>query len=296
MFLIHIDDITECISHAMVLLFADDIKMTMMISTPDETRCLQADIDSVQQWSETNKLPFNPKKCFVMSIRRTNEFHKVDYVMGEHVIERIEENRDLGLFVDRRMTFAEHREQIATKARQSMGYIKWISKGQFDTRTLKVLYTAYVRSKLDFGSVLWDPDAEIYRDDIESIQKQFVMYALGDTNRVPPYRLPPYDERCEKLGLVKLETRRTEANALMAYDLYNGVISDKNIERKLIKVSHNRILRDNRLLREMTYSNDYEYNQPIAKVIRLVNEFSEIMTLSRTKFKIEMRKRVREKV
>ena len=191
------------------------------------------------------------------------------------------------------MTFADHREQVITKARQSMGYIKWISKGQFGIRALKVLYTAYVRSKLEFGSVIWDPTSEVYCQEIESIQKQFVMYALGDTNRIPPYILPPYEERCRMLGLVKLETRRAEANVMMAFDLYNGVISDKNIANKLVKVNHNKTLRDNRLLRESAYQSDYLYNQPIARTIRIVNEYSEFMNLSRSKFKIKIRKKFR---
>lgn len=160
---------------------------------------------------------------------------------------------------------------------------------------MKVLYTAYVRSKLEFGSVIWDPDAEVYREDLESIQKQFVMYALGDTNRVPPYVLPPYEDRCEKLGILKLEERRAEANALLAYDLFNGVIKDENIERCFVRLNSDRSLRSNRLLRESVYVSDYGYNQPIARVIRLVNELSDLMGLSRTKFKFEARKRLRER-
>lgn len=72
------------------------------------------------------------------------------------IYERKEEMRDLGLLVDQRMTFAAHNEQVTTKARRSMGYIKWLSKGQFGTRTLKVLYTSYVRSKLEFGCMKKD--------------------------------------------------------------------------------------------------------------------------------------------
>lgn len=128
-----------------------------------------------------------------------------------------------------------HIEQITTKSRQSMGYIKWISRGQFGEKTLKQLYTSYVRSKLEFASVIWDPHNDVYRDDIESIQKQFVMYALGDCNRIPPYRLTPYEEMCDKLGLNTLQNRRTEANVMMAYDLYNGKITDSNVSKKLIR-------------------------------------------------------------
>src|SRR6201996_9842665 len=100
-----------------------------------------------------NVLPFHPKKCNVISLRRTNEFLNAQYMMVAHKIERKEELRDLGLLVDHRMTLIAHMEQTTTKARQSMGYIKWISKGQFGTRALKVLYTSYVRSKLEFASV-----------------------------------------------------------------------------------------------------------------------------------------------
>lgn len=89
------------------------------------------------------------------------------------------------------MSFDGHIEQITMKARQAMGYIKWISKGQFRYRALKVLYMTYVRSKLEFASVIWEPYSEVYKNDIESVQKQFVLYTLGDNNRPPPYRLLP---------------------------------------------------------------------------------------------------------
>lgn len=86
--------------YAMILLFADDIKMCMEISSLEDSRCLRSDIDNVLQWSQENKLPFNPKKCQVISIRRTRNFQSASYVRGNHEIERKEEVRDLGLNVD----------------------------------------------------------------------------------------------------------------------------------------------------------------------------------------------------
>lgn len=67
-----------------------------------------------------------------------------------------------------------------------LGYIKSISKGQFGIRALKAVYVSYVRSRLEFGSVIWDPYQSTYSELIESVQKQFVMFALADSNRVPP--------------------------------------------------------------------------------------------------------------
>ena len=163
------------------------------------------------------------------------------------------------------------------------------------TRALVVLYNAYVRSKLEFASVIWDPYQKNYSDDIESVQKQFVMYALGDTNRIPPYRLPPYEERCASLGLDQLSTRRKMANALMAYDLFNKRINDTKIDATFIRRQQYHSLRNERPLVETVYETNYGFNQPIAKMIRIVNEFSSLMTRSRNEFKIEMKKRLKER-
>ena len=156
------------------------------------------------------------------------------------------------------------------------------------------MYTSYVRSKLEFGSVIWDPYQEVYRDDIESVQKQFVMYALGDTYRVPPYRLLPYEYRCEKLGLETLRVRRTKMNLMFAYDIYNNRFNDVNFSNKLVRVEQYHLFRFNRLLHEETYHSQYSYFQPIAKMIRLINKFSQWLTLSRTVFKND--RRIREKL
>ena len=177
-----------------------------------------------------------------------------------------------------------------------MGYIKSISKGQFGTGALVVLYNAYVRSKLEFVSVIWNPYQQNYSDDIESVQKQFVMYALGDTNRIPPYRLLPYEERCEKLGLDKLSTRRKMANALMAYDLYNKRINDVNIEARFVRRQQHRQLRIERPLVESIYETNYGYYQPLAKVIRIVNEFGGLMVMNRNDFKMEIKKKLKGQI
>lgn len=150
------------------------------------------DIDRLLEWCHENKLYFNPEKCAIITIRRIQSFIEATYAIGDLEVKRVNEFRDLGIPINEKMTFGGHIERATSRARQSMGYIKRISHGQFSVRVLKVLYTSYVRSKLEFASVIWDPNASVYRDYIESVQKQFVMFALGDRNNVPPYRLLPY--------------------------------------------------------------------------------------------------------
>lgn len=253
-FLVYIDDVGKNLTHSVPLLLADDIKIAAVIRSHADVHGLQSDINKLLEWCEENKLYFNLEKCAVMTMKRTETFIEATYRLGDFTIRRVNELRDLGILVDSKMTFAGHIEQVTTRARQSMGYIKRISNGQFGTRTLKILYTSYVRSKLEFGSVVWDPHVEVYSEDIESAQKQFVMYALGDSNRVPPYRLPPYDERCAELGLERLSVRRTRTNLMFAYDLFNGRIDDVNLSKRLIPVTKSRYeLRVSKVIVEKLY-------------------------------------------
>lgn len=293
LFLIGVNDIVEHVKFALPLLFADDTKLLMEIGSTADARKLQTDIDNILRWSEMNRLPFNQSKCEVITIARINDPHCVTYFMGDHVIERKQEIRDLGVPIDLKFTLIAHMERSITRARQSLGYIKSVSKGQFGSRALVVLYNAYVRSKLEFASVIWDPYQQNYSDDIESVQKQFVMYALGDTNRIPPYRLQPYEERCKTLGLDKLSTRRTITNAIMAYDLYNKRINDDNIDAKLIRRQHQRSFRNERPLAEVVYETNYGYNQPLAKMVRMVNQHSGLMGLSRSAFKSKVKEELK---
>lgn len=99
-----------------------------------------------------------------------------NYVIGDHVVERKDEIRDLGIILDRRFNFGSHIETTTASARQMIGYIKRVSNGDFTIDTQRLLYLAYVRPKLEFGSVIWNPRQCIYKDDIESVQKQFVIY------------------------------------------------------------------------------------------------------------------------
>lgn len=53
--LIGVNDIADCVLHALVLLFADDIKLSMIIDSAEESRYLQTDINNVLEWSGRNR-------------------------------------------------------------------------------------------------------------------------------------------------------------------------------------------------------------------------------------------------
>lgn len=278
MFTVFINDVVEVVESAHVLLFADDIKLAKIIYDHIDIIRMQRDIDNVLRWNVENRLYFNNEKCFIFSAYRSEtSFIKAEYTMDDHVIERVEEISDLSVLTDRKFHFGHHMEQLTIKCRQIVGCIKHYSNGNFTKETQRILYVAYVRSRLEFASTIWNPAASIYKDDIESIQKQFVIYLLESRRNATSYRLAPYVNRCEQLKLQSLELRRTVADAMLAYDIYKRNVYDDLITSKFVPSTSVYDLRPS-TIKLLAEPREFSPNQPIARLIKLINEYGDIVT------------------
>lgn len=74
LFLLQINDIADSIMHCVYLLYADDLKIFRIITSENDCKLVQADINNLLKWSIDNKLSLNPKKCSVISFFRSNSF------------------------------------------------------------------------------------------------------------------------------------------------------------------------------------------------------------------------------
>lgn len=299
MFTVFIDDLVDVVEFARTLLFADDMKLASIICDHYDTQRMQRDIDNVMRWNESNRLYFNNDKCYIFSAyRHDSSFIKADYTMDDHVIERVEETNDLGVRFNKSYHPGHHIELMTMKARQMVGCIKRYSNGNFTKETQRILYVAYVRSRLEFASTIWNPAAQIYIDDIESIQKQFVIYLLENRNNATSYRLAPYEDRCKLLKLQSLEKRRTVTDAVLAFDIYKNDITDDIISPNFVRNESVYNLRDStlQLLTEPRVSTEYLSTQPIVRLIKLINEYRAIVTRcsNRTAFKNEIMERLND--
>lgn len=222
-----------------------------------------------------------------MTFKRKSESINAVYHLGDHEIVQKSEFKDLGVVEDEGWRFSAHIEQITASARQTIGFIKSISAGQFSLKTMKLLYTAYVRPKLEFAVVIWEPYQQTYRNDIESVQKQFINYALELYNNRTSYQLPSYENRLSAIGLNSLAARRIQFKLMFGYDVLKEIIKDSTISGKFVVATPSRLLRRNRLLNEDVHRTDYSYYQPIASIIRLMNKAAPIYNeaSSRSDFK-----------
>lgn len=76
----------------------------------------------------------------MFTITRSNAHINALYKMYQHTIERPSEIRDLGLQIGKKFTLITHIEKVIASARQSLGFIKKISRNSFLLATQTLLY------------------------------------------------------------------------------------------------------------------------------------------------------------
>lgn len=71
MFLIYINDLGNCFQSSKFLLFADDMNIFMPMTSINDVRALQCDIDKFTEWCNKNKMSLNTSKCVKILFNRS---------------------------------------------------------------------------------------------------------------------------------------------------------------------------------------------------------------------------------
>ena len=99
-----------------VLKFADDTKISS-----NSQQELQRDLDTAVKWAQTWQMQFNTSKCKVMHVGHRNE--RAIYNMGNHRLEEVEEEKDLGVLIHRTLSVSNNCAVAVKKANQMAGHI-----------------------------------------------------------------------------------------------------------------------------------------------------------------------------
>ncbi|CAM4664161.1 unnamed protein product [Lepidochelys kempii] len=91
-------------SGSVLIKFADDTKLGGIANLERDWEIIQKDLDDLVNWSNSNRIKFNSEKCKVMHFRINNK--NFSYKLGLHQLEVTEEEKDLGVLVDHRMTMS----------------------------------------------------------------------------------------------------------------------------------------------------------------------------------------------
>ena len=218
----------------------------------------------MSEWEEHNQLRLNPTKCQSISFHRSRQAIHYTYHLDSADLRRVSEIKDLGVFLDTKLTFNAHVDRIIAKCRSTLGLVNRFAKDFGDPAIHKTLYCALVRFNLDYASPIWFPYHEVHVQRIQLIQKRFLMSFLGRQRLPGSFALPPYRERLKVCNLDRIEDRHNLACIMVIYDCLMGRIKSPGLKRR-IRINNNRRGRRSRYLLEERHRNNYGRFEPLNK-------------------------------
>lgn len=126
LFLMYINDINTVLSHAKIMLFADDA--LIYVCAKDKDECISKitnDLNKLSAWLNMNKLKLNTNKTKCMVI---NGADSADVRINGELIECVVELKYLGVIIDKKLNFKNHIDYVCKKIGKKIGFFRRIRK------------------------------------------------------------------------------------------------------------------------------------------------------------------------
>lgn len=206
------------------LLYADDLKIFCQISTENDCVLLQKNLDNINAWCTVNNLDLNVSKCNVMSFSRSQNLLKYNYNLTGVILNRPNYIKDLGVFFDAKMSFKIHIEKTRISAYKSLGFVLRNSKHFININTHNMIYTSFVRSRLEYASVVWNPIYNVSIDTLENIQRKFLKTTVFILDGIYPPRGFPQELLLSRFKLPTLKLRRIFQAIYFLFKIVNNKV------------------------------------------------------------------------
>ena len=199
LFLIFINDLPTFISSSKVLLFADDAKCLMPISSMSDCSSLQRDLNRLAEWSSIWNLHFNEEKCSVIRFNRKRSSTSTicKYSINNKPVSSNDSHMDLGIIMSANLQWRPHYELVISRSYKKLGLLRRIFSTVKCISAKRSLYLSFIRSQLLYCSSLWRPQHLMDITHLESVQRRATRFIVDDKSM-------DYRDRLTKLNLLPL--------------------------------------------------------------------------------------------
>ena len=176
LFIISVNDICNVSPMLFKILYADDTCVLICgTHLNDLIDRLNTELISLNNWFKANKLSLNTKNHFFMIFHRSrikpNVINKV--VIDDHQLTQVNSAKYLGVIIDHKLNWIEHRSYVKSKMSQGIGIMYKAS--QFLTKkALLMLYHAYIYSYMTYCIEVWDCASQTQLNCLLLLQKKII--------------------------------------------------------------------------------------------------------------------------
>ncbi|GFT73322.1 probable RNA-directed DNA polymerase from transposon X-element [Trichonephila clavipes] len=248
LFIIKINGITHHINQGIQCsLYVDDVQISYSSKFLNVAqRHIQTTINNFTKWAEQNGFDFSTEKTVsVVFTRKRGVFPNPELFIGRSIIQVVNEVKFLGLIFDQSLRFHRHLKDLKIRSANALNILKVLANTHWgaDRTSLLRLYRALIRSKLDYGSVVYSSACKSLLKILDPVHHQALRLCLGAFRTSPVESLyaeayePPLDLRRKYLCLnyfMKIQSMKT--NTAYSY-LFNFSLYDFNSHRSSLTYS-----------------------------------------------------------
>ena len=213
-----INDLLESQFSNHLTAYADDLKL---FGIPGTT--LHKDLQTITDWTTNNEMKITTSKCEVLHIGAKNP--GISYHIVGAFIPTVNKIRDLGLIVDKNLSFRDHVCELKLKALRLIAML-FKSFSSKSPRLYLFAYLTYILPIVEYCSVCYSKNSATNTKVIEKIPKIFSRKPYIRLYRSTSHLIiPSYCDRLKLFQLPTLESRSTKADLLTLYKIIHNHIS-----------------------------------------------------------------------
>ncbi|XP_057337661.1 uncharacterized protein LOC130675812 [Microplitis mediator] len=190
-------------------MFVDDLSVACWGKNLQVTyHIVQEALKKLQLWADSNGFKFSTAKSEYMIISRSHDTrnNNLQLVLNDQPLKKKDTIKILGLTFDRRLTWKKHIELLKRECHTRLRIIKALSSKQWgsSTKALLRIYRSVIRSKLDYGAIVYDSANKFLLQTLQTIPNTACRLCLG------AFKTSPTNSLLIEAGELPLNIRRME--------------------------------------------------------------------------------------